>query len=198
MNARAAALAGGVIAVLALGGCATLSEQECRSGDWEAVGHEDGVAGAQPDQIDRHRKACERHGVAPQEAAWRAGYARGLEEFCTPRGGYIAGRDGQGHKEACAGKPQEAAFLQALRRGREINEMRRDLDELRRRIRDLEMAVLSGEYSNEYDATQARMRIGEIEGELRSREWELERLDADYAAEYGAPRLRGSEVRSLR
>jgi hypothetical protein len=187
----------GLVAALALVGCATLSEKECRAGDWEAVGREDGAAGALPDQIDKHRKACARHDLAPQEAQWRAGYAGGLEEFCTPKGGYVAGRDGRGHKEACAGKPQEPQFLQALRRGREINEMRRDLDELRRRARDIEMAILSGEY-NDYEATQARLRVGELDGELRSREWELERLDARYAEEYGAPRLKGSEVRSLR
>lgn len=190
----AALLVGGCLAVLALAGCATLSGQECRSGDWEAVGREDGVAGAPPDQLERHRKACAAHAVEPQESAWRAGYARGLEEFCTPKGGYVAGRDGHGRKEACAGKPGEAAFLQALRRGQEINALRRDLAELRRRVRDLEMAVLTGEY-NDYDATQARLRAGQLEGELRSREWELERLDADYAKEYGAPRLRLGDLR---
>jgi hypothetical protein len=190
----AARRVGGVIAMLALAGCATLSEQECRSGDWDAVGREDGAAGAKADQFERHRKACARHAIEPQEAAWRAGYARGLEEFCTPKGGYLAGRDGRGHKELCVGKPQETAFLQALRRGREIDALRKDLDELRRRARDLEVAVLSGEY-NDYDTTQARMRIGQLDGELRSREWELERLDADYAAEYGAPRLKDSALR---
>jgi hypothetical protein len=56
------------------------------------------------------------------------------------------------------------------------------------------MAVLSGEY-NDYDTTQARMRIGQLEGEVRSREWELERLDAQYAAEYDAPPLRDSALR---
>lgn len=178
-----------LLAALALGGCATLSEQECRSGDWTAVGRADGAAGAQPGQLERHRKACASHGIEPQEAAWREGYAAGLAEFCTPKGGYLAGRDGHGSRQACAGAPREQEFLQALRRGQEVNAMRRDVDELRQNVRDLEMAVLSGDY-DDYEATQARMRIGAMQGELRSREWELERLDSDYCVEYGAPRLR--------
>jgi len=185
LGARAVALA----AALALGGCATLSEQECRSGDWTAVGRADGAAGALPEQLERHQKACARHGIEPQEPAWRAGYQAGLAEFCTPKGGYLAGRDGQGSRQACAGAPKEQEFLQALRRGQEVNAMRRDVDQLRQNVRDLEMAVLSGDY-NDYEVTQARMRIGAMQGELRSREWELERLDADYCVEYGAPRLR--------
>lgn len=187
-------LAGGFILALAVGGCATLSGQECQSGDWQAIGRADGAAGAPLEQFERHQKACARHGVEPQESAWRAGHAAGLTEFCTPRGGYLAGRDGRGSKELCTGTPKEPEFLQALRRGQEINRMRRDLDDLRRKVRDLEMAALSGEY-DDYEVTQVRLRIGALEGELRSREWELDRLDADYAAEYGAPPLRGSDLR---
>jgi hypothetical protein len=194
LTSRTAALLAGGIAALALAGCATMSEQDCRSADWEAVGREDGVAGAKPDQLEGHRKACARHGVEPQEAAWRAGYAAGLEEFCTAKGGYLAGRDVHGHRDACAGKPREAAFLEAFRRGQEIHAMRRDLAELRQRARDLEMAVLSGTY-DEYEATQARMQAGALQGEIRSREWEIERLDANYAKEYGAPPLRASDLR---
>jgi hypothetical protein len=186
---RAARLAGGVIVALALGGCATLSEEECQGGDWQAIGRADGAAGAPAEQFERHRKACARHGIEPQEPAWRAGHAAGLAEFCTPRGGYVAGRDSKGAKQLCVGAPKEQEFLQALRRGEEISRMRRDLDQLRQNLRDLEMAVISGDY-NDYDVTQARMRIGAMQGELRSREWELDRLDAEYAAEYGAPRIR--------
>ena len=44
----------------ALAGCATLSETECRTGDWGQIGYNDGSVGNKRDIIGEHDKACAR------------------------------------------------------------------------------------------------------------------------------------------
>jgi hypothetical protein len=190
LGAHGAAL----LAALALAGCATLSEQECRAADWDAIGRADGANGEPAGRFDGHRKACARHGVEPQEAAWRAGYAKGLEGFCTPSGGYVAGRDGRAHRQACAGQPHEEKFLQAHRHGQEVNALRRKVTAMRQNLRDVEMKLLGGDY-NDSEAAQIRSGMTELEASLRIREWELQRFDEDYAKEYGAPPLAAPDRR---
>jgi len=182
-----------LLAALALAGCASMSEQECRSGDWEAVGRADGARGARPEQIDHLRKVCARHGVEPQAEAWRAGYAKGIESYCTPAGGYVSGRSATGYSKVCAGRPEEAKFLAAFRHGQEVSALRREVRELHQRVRDLEMAAMSGEYSD-YEATQIRLRATELAGTLRIRQWELEKLDRRYSLDHAAPELTDAEL----
>src|SRR5690348_16465332 len=102
-----------------------MSEKECKTGDWEAIGQADGARGAPGDMIERHRKACERHDVQPVEAAWRAGYAKGLETYCTPTGGYTSARDGNGHNNVCFGLPGEDKFMAAFNDGKVVHALLR-------------------------------------------------------------------------
>lgn len=176
----------------AVGGCASLSEKQCR-GDWTEIGRADGARGVPAQELERHVEACAKHGIAPDAARYRAGHAQGLEAFCTPRGGYLAGRRGEPHRGVCSGA-REAQFLEAHRRGREVAEVLREVRELRRARDELEMAALQGEYAPE-DRTQLRFRAEEAGQRLRIKEWDLERLDRRYAREFGAPELSWTELR---
>lgn len=183
-----------VLAAMAAAGCASLSGKECRGGDWDAIGRADGARGARADEIERHQKACARHAVPVNEEAWRAGYAKGLEAFCTPAGGYVAARSGASHNDVCFGLPEEDKFLAAFRNGQEVRTLLREIADLRQRMRDREMAALSGDY-NDYEASQLRMRAAELEGALRRRQWEVDRLDKRYSIEHGAPPLPAADLR---
>ena len=185
---RALAAAGGFIAVLAAVGCASMSEKECKGGDWEAIGQADGARGAPGDMLERHRGACARHDVQPAEAAWRAGYAMGLQAFCAPGGGYAAARAGDGHNNVCFGLPGEDTFMAAFNNGKDVNALLRDVRELRRRQRDIEMAARSSEYSD-YERAQLRLRAGAMADTLRRKQWELEKVDAEFSKEYGVKPL---------
>jgi len=186
----------GVLTVLALAaglaGCASLSEKECR-GDWSAIGRDDGARGLPAQELERHREACGKHDITPDAARYRAGHAEGLAAFCTPRGGYLAGRRGEAYRDACP-KAAEGAFLAAHRRGQEVAALVREVQDLRRAKDELELAALQGEYGPE-DRTQLRFRAEEAGQRLRIREWDLERLDRRYAREYGAPELSWTELR---
>lgn len=190
---RARALSAALLA-LAASGCASLSGKECRTGDWTAIGRADGARGAPATELERHREACGAHGITPDAARYRAGHAQGLAEYCTPRGGYLAGRRGDGYGDACPTASAEP-FLAAHRHGREVNNLLNEVRTLRRTIDELQAAAMAGDYGPE-DRTQLRFRVDELNSRLRLREWELERLDRRYAQEHGAPELTWLELRN--
>lgn len=43
-----------------LSACATLSKQECRVGDWQVIGYNDGIAGYAADRLASHIKLMPR------------------------------------------------------------------------------------------------------------------------------------------
>lgn len=186
---RAAAVA----AVLGAAGCATLSERDCKVGSWADIGRTDGTRGLPLREFDAHRKACQRHGTTPDEAAYRKGRAEGLETYCRPPSGYVAGRSGESYEDVCP-EAAEREFLRAYRDGREIHRLLLDVQELRRRVDEYHIAAMSGEYSPE-DVTALRFRAGDLAGALRMREWELQRLDRRYAQRHGAPELSRHDLR---
>ena len=60
-----------VVFVVALAGCASMSEEECRYVDWRTVGYEDGAAGQGAERLASRRKACAEHGVRGRIEAHR-------------------------------------------------------------------------------------------------------------------------------
>ena len=173
---------------LALVACATMDEQECRAADWEALGRAAGASGAPARQLDAQRKACAKHGVTLQEAPWRAGYAKGLEDFCSPHGGYLAGRSGaRVDPELGAGKPREEAFKAALREGKEIATLVAELRALRSALDKYEMEALANEPGT--DPGQLQQRMAALRDGIGAREWEIDRRDGEYSAAYGVPPL---------
>ncbi|MFU8822501.1 MAG: DUF2799 domain-containing protein [Gammaproteobacteria bacterium] len=58
------------LALIALAGCASISEDECRAIDWRTVGYEDGATGQGVERLSSRRQACARHGVVPDLDAY--------------------------------------------------------------------------------------------------------------------------------
>lgn len=127
----------------ALAACASLSEDQCRAGDWQGIGFADGAQGRGPDTIQRHQKACAKVGVAPDVQAWLDGRQAGLAQYCTPAKAYEVGRSGRAIAPWCS-PDQLAAMRPAHDRGRAYHEIgqdiaaeRSDLDDIDRLIRAL-------------------------------------------------------------
>ena len=55
-----------IAACLLLTGCAAMSESECRSGNWYALGERDALSGSRP-QLERYADQCGRYQVAAAE-----------------------------------------------------------------------------------------------------------------------------------
>jgi hypothetical protein len=110
------------IAVMALQGCAAMSEQACLATDWRTVGFEDGIAGRSPSSIGNYRQACADFGITPDLAEYRAGHADGVESYCRAGNGFEVGRRGSRYLGVCPAA-LEPGFLAAYNEGRELYEM---------------------------------------------------------------------------
>lgn len=99
-----------------LAGCASMSRNECLYADWQAIGFEDGAAGASASAVSSRRQACAKAGVTPDMAAYLTGRDQGLVEYCTPANGFSAGESGASYSGVCA-RHDEASFLDQYRAG---------------------------------------------------------------------------------
>ncbi|HLR86284.1 MAG TPA: DUF2799 domain-containing protein [Wenzhouxiangella sp.] len=153
--------------ILAVSGCATLSEGECLTADWYEIGQQDGRSGHERSRLHDHRKACAKHAVTPDENAYFAGRDDGLRLYCTPERGFEEGLEGRSYRGVCAPE-RERGFLAEHRKGlmlyeaseaiaavendiarkeallkdedtgrKQARELQRDLDELYRQLRTL-------------------------------------------------------------
>lgn len=85
-----------------LAACATLTEEQCQTGDWSSIGYNDGLNGRAQDYVSNHFEACSELGISPDIRAWEAGREQGLLRYCTPENAYITGRNGNRFNNVCA------------------------------------------------------------------------------------------------
>ena len=117
-------LSGGLLAAwMALGGCSSMSANECMATDWQTVGYEDGVSGYAGNRVGQYRKACGKHGVTPDLAAYQHGREQGLREFCKPLNGFRVGARGRSYDGVCPAD-LDAPFLEAYESGRQLYSLR--------------------------------------------------------------------------
>ncbi len=192
---RTASLA---IAALALGGCASMNETECRTVDWRTIGYEDGVAGRSGDRIGEHRKACAKHGVSPDLVQYQAGRNDGLREYCQPSNGFRVGANGHGYAGICPAD-LDAAFTGAYESGRQLYHLesrvanaRNEIESKRRELNHVEdqmvrrsALIVAGDTPTEVraqaliDTKQLAERAGRLKAEIRGLEHDLPRYEQE-------------------
>jgi hypothetical protein len=128
---------------LPLAACATLSEDQCRAADWEAIGRSDGANGRTPDWIEKHARACNQYGIAPVRATWEKGRQQGLPLYCTPHRAWEEGADGRRLSPVCpASKTPELQRVNHRgltwhRIGQDIAEANREISRINAALGDL-------------------------------------------------------------
>lgn len=152
MNTRTCGLIIG-LAALMLSGCAGMSADECVTGDWYAIGYEDGSRGYTADQLGNRRKACAKHGVTPDFQAYQDGRSEGLKEFCQPQRGFNLGAGGGRYSGVCPAQ-LEPGFLDAYRNGSELHALRSNVNAANYAINAKQ---------NELDGIQGTIRAKEAE-----------------------------------
>lgn len=177
--------AGAALVALGLGGCASMSSEECASSDWMAIGYEDGSRGYTSDRFSSHRKACAKHGITANFQAYQDGREQGLVEFCQPGRGFSLGANGGQYYGVCQ-SDLEYDFLDAYRAGQRLYTLRsnlnaansalyareRELESVRDSIRSKEAQIISAETTNEdrilllVDLKELSERTGELETEI--------------------------------
>lgn len=103
-----------------IGGCATMSADECSTADWRLIGEADGAAGQTTAKADRRASDCLKHDVVMDRATYDTGRHQGLASYCVAGTAYQLGERGQSYNGVCADH-DEAAFLAAYRKGRELH-----------------------------------------------------------------------------
>lgn len=136
MTLKILALAGVGFLSVGLSGCATMSRDECRQGDWVSVGQRDGASGYPPSRIEQHAEACANHGIAHNSAAYRAGWDRGILQYCTPENGFETGRRNQGYHGLCPAQVV-GPFLEGRQVGERLGAAERRLSSAEDRLRSL-------------------------------------------------------------
>lgn len=114
-------------------GCATLSQEECRRGDWYGIGQRDAYQGYSANRLDEHSKACAEYQVTVDAAAYAQGYQAGIQDFCTPARGFQYGRQGGYYQNNCP-PALEPGFLNQYRLGRELYSVESQLSRLESEI----------------------------------------------------------------
>jgi len=131
-----------LLVVLLLQGCATLDREQCQVADWHLIGYQDGVLGKPASTIGDYRKDCAKHAVVPDLAAWQAGRAEGLEEYCKPDNAFRLGRSGHAYPAVCP-EPVAAPYREAYEDGRAIflarSEVRDTHEQIHRREREFDV-----------------------------------------------------------
>ncbi len=159
------------LSLLALAGCATLSERECRSADWYDIGLRDGANGRGEEYVAEHAAACGKLGIAPERERWLAGRERGLERYCTVNNGYRIGEVGGTYNGVCFAY-DEREFLRGYHLGREVNRVKSRLDYIEGQISSLQQALKS----DKLDERERRRIISD----LRQYEYERGYLSREY------------------
>lgn len=182
------------ILLAALGGCAGMTSDECRTGDWRAIGYEDGVQGQSAAYFGTRRKACAAHGVTADFDAYLAGRAEGLAHFCRPQNGYHLGAQGHPDPGVCP-VVLEAAFVAAhaegyglYERGAALDRLRQRLHYSRKRAKEIELlfaertALLIAPHLAASERATVAVELKQLTEERIDIERAIDRLEHDHAA----------------
>ncbi|MDA0992863.1 MAG: DUF2799 domain-containing protein [Proteobacteria bacterium] len=184
MNNRPAAILS-IVIMLGVSGCASMSADECSMSDWRTIGFEDGAQGYTADRLGDHRKACAKHGVAPDFEAYQAGRNEGLRQFCQPSRGYNLGTAGGRYNGVCP-SDLEPDFVDAFNTGHtlynlrasvnsasyQISAKKAELDRAEKRITEAELGLISRETTTEdrilllAELKDLSERTGQLEAEI--------------------------------
>lgn len=179
--------------LLALSGCASLSEGQCLASDWETIGYRDGLSGTQSTALMRHQDACLRHGVTPDRKAYLVGWRDGVEQYCQPGNGFTLGERGAGYGNVCPAHLQ-SAFHHAYQNGRqlylaqvEIDRLHRAIDQRETRLDEVkaELAGMAGRMLDDEatvaDRAAMLLTAKDLAQEQGTLESEIEELQAEAA-----------------
>lgn len=182
-----------VLALAGLSGCASMSADECLTVDWATIGFEDGSRGYTADRLGTHRKACAKHGVAADLAAYQRGHAQGIETFCQPGRGFNFGVNGGGYRGVCPAH-LEQEFLEAYSAGHKLHSLRSSLNTAsslisskETEIDNAEKRIVSAQFELIDDETTSEQRVNllvelkNLAERIGQLEVEIDQLIADRA-----------------
>jgi hypothetical protein len=170
----------GAAALATLTGCASLSKDECLSGNWEEIGVRDGANGKPEEYLIEHTTACAKVNVVPDRGAWTHGRERGLERFCQPRRLYDIGEYGGSFDVGICRNFDQERLTDAFEKGRDVHVKADILDNIDSEARDIRTRLEKKDLEQK-ERERLAYRLGQLE---------YERVDADAALDRARRRAR--------
>lgn len=163
------------LAVLVLAaGCASMTEDECRSANWHALGNTDAHTGEIPDYGAERAKSCNEKGVPANMAEWRRGWEQGRRELCTPSNAAAWARRDRDYPMGLCPPELEPAFLSVYQPAREryrfekhVRDLERQIDERSRKLDDVERQLRHGRNLSPQQRADLEARRRTLEREIR-------------------------------
>lgn len=150
--------------LLTLGGCASLSEKECRTADWEHVGYRDGVSGAARTRVADHGEACGEIGIKVDQKRYFQGYEAGLLRYCTPENAIEVGLSGSAYEGVCP-PDLDPQFSDYYRAARDVHDQRQRVSSLDSQRRSLEHKLEKADSDDE--RRKVRRELSQLDQDLR-------------------------------
>ena len=151
-------------ALVVLGSCASMNKEQCLAGNWSGQGLADGAAGMTMSRLGEHAEACAKHGVVPDDAAYRSGWAQGVIRYCTPERGFAEGRAGNRYAGVCPAD-LEADFVPAWEDGQIVHSAVQDVINARSSVESYGSRL--EELDDKIDAKQRELRAEGLTDEQR-------------------------------
>src|SRR5699024_5681906 len=125
-----------VITVIAMSGCATMTESECATADWHEVGYKDGSYGKTRAYKEERRTDCAKSVYALEEKKYQAGQEQRIVQYCTAENGRSEGLKGHPYLDACPAQ-FERDFLTQYKAAKRVYDAQQKIDELNRQSEHL-------------------------------------------------------------
>lgn len=164
------------IAMLLATGCASLSEKQCKTVNWQEQGARDAYDGWDRSRFEDHREACSEHGIATDTAAYTKGFDEGLARLCTAARGYAMGTEGKTYRNTCPPET-DAKFREGFRLGSDIRKERRQIDSTQVQIRAAEEKLKKSQSAEERE--KLRRQIRTLDEEILDAQRRVRRLEED-------------------
>ena len=154
-----------LVLLAALGGCASLSKNECLNANWEDIGIRDGANGRPEEYLIQHSKACAKVGVTPDRGAWLTAASRASSASAFRIAPIKSANTAADSTSASAAASTRTGSLDAYDRGREVHRLgsRAEFD----RERDATSALASKRSkesrSARRNASVSMYRLGRLE-----------------------------------
>lgn len=173
-----------LLAALLLAGCATMSEDECRSADWYDVGLRDGLDGKPASLLRKHADACAEYGIQPGGPRYQEGRAEGLRRYCRLENAFESGLDGRKYQGVCP-PDVDFSFRRYNEAAYEVYQLRRDIDAAHNEIDTMERRLDDKKLSDDKradlrrDIRELERKLDRLRIDLHNSERRLDRLMAE-------------------
>lgn len=166
------------LSLLSLGGCASLSEEECQITDWYKLGQGDALEGYPDTRLQDHIKACKRYNISPDIPRYGEGREAGLQRYCTAENGFRVGRQGYRYQGICPAG-METSFVGAFERGARLHRIELDIASVKQDRNGLQRDLRDDETYKDLTEAEKRDRRLELSRQIRRLEREIRKLERE-------------------